>query len=251
MLLLKLLLVPALIWLISLAAKKWGPGVAGALAGFPVITGSILLILSLEQDVAFVREASLAAALGTSANLVFGIAYSWAARNQSWPLSLLAGLAAYSLAVALSHWAQPSGWQCAVFGLLFLPLADKCFPAPPNAPDRPPRHAGMAARMLAGAALVLAITGLSSRLGPSLSGLLAVFPVLGSVLAVFSHISAGPAVTIRLLRGMVRGFYAFVAFCIALALALGALPTPLAFGSALALAVLVQIVLMWLGRHRC
>ena len=68
LLLLKLLLVPALIALISLAARKWGPGVAGALAGFPVITGSILFILSLEQDAAFVREASLAAALGTSAS---------------------------------------------------------------------------------------------------------------------------------------------------------------------------------------
>ncbi|POZ61264.1 hypothetical protein C2I19_14405 [Chromobacterium alticapitis] len=102
--------------------------------------------------------------------------------------------------------------------------------------------------MLAGAALVLAITGLSSRLGPGLSGLLAVFPVLGSVLAVFSHLSAGPAATIRLLRGMVRGFYAFIAFCAALAL--GPLPSPAAFALALAAAVAVQAAAMWLGRHR-
>ncbi|WP_052941629.1 hypothetical protein [Chromobacterium subtsugae] len=249
LLLLKLLLVPALIGLISLAAKKWGPGVAGALAGFPVITGSILFILSLEQDAAFVREASLAAALGTSANLVFGIAYSWTARQARWPACLAAGLLAYALAVALGHWAQPSGWQSAVFGVLFLPVAGKLFPMPPQAPDSPPRSAGMAPRMLAGAALVLAITSLSARLGPSLSGLLAVFPVLGSVLAVFSHLSAGPATTIRLLRGMVRGFYAFVAFCVALAAALSAWPASAAFGAALGLAIAVQILMMWLGRR--
>ncbi|UTH76209.1 hypothetical protein [Chromobacterium sp. IIBBL 290-4] len=249
LLLLKLCLVPTLIWLITLAAKKWGPGVAGALAGFPVITGSILLILSLEQTPAFVREASLAASLGTSANLVFGIAYSWAALRWRWLPCLLLGLAAYALAVALGHWAQPSGWQSAVAGLLFLPLAGRLFPAPPVARDQPPRNAGMAPRMLAGAALALIITSLSARLGPSLSGLLAVFPVLGSVLAVFSHLSAGPAATIKLLRGMVRGFYAFVAFCIALAAALNAWPAPAAFSAALALAISVQMLMMWLGRR--
>lgn len=250
LLLLKLLLVPTLIWLISLAAKKWGPGVAGALAGFPVITGSILFILSLEHDAAFVREASLSAALGTSANIAFGICYGWMALRRRWPLCLLGGLAAYALAVGIGHWVRPSGWQSAAFGLLFLPLAGKLFPAPPAATAAPPRDAGMLPRMLAGAGLVLAITSLSARLGPSLSGLLAVFPVLGSVLAVFSHIGSGPAATIRLLRGMVRGFYAFVAFCISLALALGALPSAAAFFLALCAAMAVQGAAMWLSRHR-
>ncbi|MEO4009321.1 hypothetical protein [Chromobacterium piscinae] len=100
MLLLKLLLVPALIWLISAAARKWGPGVAGALAGFPVITGSILLILTLEQGPDFARQAALASAMGAAANVVFGIAYSWAALRWRWPLCLPLGVAGYALAVA-------------------------------------------------------------------------------------------------------------------------------------------------------
>ncbi|MCD5329715.1 hypothetical protein ACFFU8_15205 [Chromobacterium piscinae] len=250
MLLLKLLLVPALIWLISAAARKWGPGVAGALAGFPVITGSILLILTLEQGPDFARQAALASALGAAANVVFGIAYSWAALRWRWPLCLPLGVAGYALAVVASQLAALPPWHAAMLGLAFLPLAGFLFPAPPATASALPREAGMAPRMAAGAVLVLIITSLSQKLGPSLSGLLAVFPVLASVLGVFTHASAGPAAAIRLLRGMVRGFYAFIAFCLALAGALDALRPASAFLLALSLAVLVQLAVMWLGRHR-
>ncbi|MEO9385703.1 hypothetical protein [Chromobacterium phragmitis] len=251
MLLLKLLLVPALIWLITAAARKWGPGVAGALAGFPVITGSILLILTLEQGPDFTRQAALASALGAAANMVFGIAYSWAALRWRWPPCLALGVAGYALAVAASPSAAAAPWLAAWLALAFLPLAGRLFPAPPAAAAQgAPREAGMAPRMLAGALLVLIITSLSQRLGPALSGALAVFPVLASVLGAFTHASAGPAAAIRLLRGMVRGFYAFIAFCLALAGSLGQLPAASAFLLALSLAALVQLAVMWLGRHR-
>ncbi|MCD4486847.1 hypothetical protein LQR31_20450 [Chromobacterium vaccinii] len=250
MLLLKLLLVPALIWLISAAARKWGPGVAGALAGFPVITGSILLILTLEQGPDFARQAALASAMGAAANVVFGIAYSWATLRWRWPLCLPLGVAGYALAVVASQAAALPPWPAAMLGLAFLPLAGFLFPAPPATANTLLREAGMAPRMAAGALLVLVITSLSQKLGPSLSGVLAVFPVLASVLGVFTHASAGPAAAIRLLRGMVRGFYAFIAFCLALASALDALQPASAFLLALSLAVLVQLAVMWLGRHR-
>ena len=41
MLLLKLLLVPTLIALITLAGRRWGPAVAGWLARFPVLGGAV------------------------------------------------------------------------------------------------------------------------------------------------------------------------------------------------------------------
>ncbi|OHX12409.1 hypothetical protein [Chromobacterium sphagni] len=251
MLLLKLLLVPTLIWLISAAAKKWGPAVAGALAGFPVITGSILLILALEHGPAFAQRAALAAALGTSTNIAFGIAYSWAALRWRWPACLALGLAGYAAAVGLSQLAGLSPGQGALLGLAFLPAAGYLFPKPPPPdPGAVLREAGMAPRMLAGAALVLLITSVSASLGPALSGLLAVFPVLGSVLAVFSQQSAGSAATVRLLRGMVQGFYAFVAFCLSLAWALPGMALAPAFLFALLLAALVQAAVLWRSRHR-
>ena len=39
--LLKLLLVPALIYAVTLAGRRWGPDVAGWLSAFPILSGPI------------------------------------------------------------------------------------------------------------------------------------------------------------------------------------------------------------------
>ncbi|OWY38291.1 hypothetical protein CEK28_13570 [Xenophilus sp. AP218F] len=250
MLLLKVLLVPALIWLIGLAAGKWGPAVAGALAGFPVITGSILLILALEQGDGFAQRAALAAALGAATNVVFGLAYSWACLRWRWLPCLALSLLAYAASVLLSRELGAHPWLGAWLALAFLPAAARGFPSPPADPaPAAGREPGLLPRMLIGAALVLLITGASARLGPTLSGLLAVFPVLGSVLAVFSHQSGGRAAAIRLLRGMARGFYAFIAFCLCLALLLPRASLGLAFADALCLAAGVQLLALRRARR--
>jgi hypothetical protein len=59
---------------------------------------------------------------------------------------------------------------------------------------------------------------------------------------VFSHRQAGAAFTIRLLRGMVFGFYAFTSFCLVVALTIVPLGIGIAFALALATASLVQAV---------
>src|SRR5438874_1604257 len=73
-------------------------------------------------------------------------------------------------------------------------LAPRAFPraqldAPPPAPGR----GELPARMLAGAAMVAMVTFLAQRMGPHISGILTVYPVMSLVLAVFSHRQAGPA----------------------------------------------------------
>ena len=52
-LLLKLLLVPSLIYAVTLVGRRWGPGVAGWMSAFPIVSGPILLTVTLEQGAAF------------------------------------------------------------------------------------------------------------------------------------------------------------------------------------------------------
>jgi hypothetical protein len=94
--------------------------------------------------------------------------------------------------------------------------------------------------MAIGAALVWVVTSFSAAMGPRLSGLLAMFPVMGSVLVVFSHRQSGALFVIKLLRGMVLGYYAFGAFCAVLAYALPRLRIELAFLAALLVALVIQ-----------
>ena len=45
----KLLLTPLLIGLVSLAGRRWGPGVSGWLVGLPLTSAPVSLFLTLEQ----------------------------------------------------------------------------------------------------------------------------------------------------------------------------------------------------------
>ena len=63
-LLLKVLLVPSLIALVTLAGRRWGQRLAGWLGGFPIVAGPVLLVLAIENGNAFAAEAAFAALVG-------------------------------------------------------------------------------------------------------------------------------------------------------------------------------------------
>lgn len=238
MLFLKLTLVPLLLLATSLAGRRWGPRVAGRLAGLPVVVGPILVVLTLEHGAAFGARAAIAALGGVAAVLAFNLGYAWLCRARSWPLSWVAAATAWFAVVSTLSWWSPGWIASVVLGVGALWLAPRFFP--PLAGAAAPRaltSLDLALRMAMGAALTLAITAASAKLGPLWSGLVTTFPVMTSVLAVASHRAQGPAFTGALLRGMVTGMAGFAAFCIAMAAVL-----PLAgVAPAVAIAVLAAL----------
>ena len=70
---------------------------------------------------------------------------------------------------------------------------------------------------------MLTLTAIAGWLGPQLSGLLAPFPIIATVLATFTHAQRGVDETLRLLRGLISGFGAFALFCFTLAVSLRSL----------------------------
>jgi hypothetical protein len=230
MLLLKLFLVPLLLLATSLAGRRWGPRVAGRLAGLPVVVGPILLVLTLEHGDTFGVQAAVSALAGLAAVLTFNLAYAHACRRAAWPLAwLAAGLGWLAMVGLLSAWAP--GWiASAVLALGGLAIVPRLFPpVEATASPRPVTNRDLAVRMVMGALLTLAITTAAADLGPAWSGLVTTFPVITTVLAVSSHRGQGPAFTVSLLRGMVTGMAGFAAFCIVLSLTLTVWGRPLAF----------------------
>lgn len=242
MLALKLCLVPTFLLLVSLAGRRWGPRTAGWLAGMPVVTGPILFILSLERGADFTAEAATTSLSAVFATLVYGAAYSRASLRLPWfgafPVALAAWLSAVGLLSALPHSLAMS------IGVAVASLA--CAGAAfPEVAAQPGTHlAGpleLALRMCAGAVLTVAVTRAADVAGPSWIGLFAVFPVMGVVLSVFSHRTDGARFTVRLLRSMMYGMYAFAAFCLAVATTLQALGVAVAFPLAIAAALCAQV----------
>jgi len=239
-LILKLLLVPSLIALVTLAGRRWGPSVAGWLSAFPIVSGPILLAIALEQGSDFAAVAAANTLLAVLAVLVFSVAYARMAVRAGVLACLGAALLAWALAVAVLQGVSLPPWAGFVVVAIALLLAPRLIgqPSAPGAANvRPARD--LPWRMLAGAALTVAVTQAASGLGPTLSGLFAMFPVMSTVLVGFSHRASGPGFAVALLRGMVGGYHAFAVFCLALALLLpgGAIGPAFLVATACALAV--------------
>lgn len=250
-LLLKLLIVPALIALVTLAGRRWGPGVAGWLSAFPIVAGPILWFVALEQGAAFAAQAAVGTLSAVLGMLAFGLSYAWAARRWSWPLSLATGYAGYAVAVVVLDWWKATLPAAAIVVLAGLLLAPRCYPVFPATAKPPSKPANdMLLRMSLGAMLVLLVTYFAASLGPELSGIFAMFPVMGTVLVLFTHRSAGAEAAVQLLRGMVLGFYAFGTFCAVLAWSLTVTGIGFAFLWAVTVAAVVQLLSrLWLNRH--
>ena len=233
MLTLKLLLVPAFLLMLSLAGRRWGPQVAGWLAGLPVVAGPILFFLAVERGVDFAAGAATLSLSAVLASVSFSLAYAHVGLRGPWPLAMLAGLAAWATAASVLAWGPMSVGMALAVSLVTLAAAPRLFPIVAMPPaGRPMGRGELLLRMLAGALLTVGVTAAAATLGPAWSGLLAVFPVLGIVLAVFSHRGQGASFAAALLRAMATGLYAFVAFCFVLALALPSWGTAWAFTAA-------------------
>lgn len=239
----KIFLSPLCVVAVSLVSRRWGMAVAGMLGGLPVVAGPILLVETLLHGRGFGADAAAGTLLGLAALTAFVVVYGRVAAAAAGPVpSVLCGWTAFLLGFAILSLVQPPPalslvlvTACFALGLRLLPPAPSPPPAAPTLPwwDLP-------ARALSALALVLVLTAVSGALGPHLSGLLAPFPIITSILVVFTHAHGGVAQVDVLLRNFLLGFYGFAGFCFVLALALPELQTGAAFGLATAAALAVQ-----------
>jgi hypothetical protein len=138
-LVLKLVLVPGLIALATVAGRRFGPRIGGWLNALPLVAGPVLFFLALEQGTVFVARAAETTLTGLAAVAAFAVIYSWTAVTRRWWVCVLAGWAAFGLltiALQTVHWTTVSGLALAMgaFG-----VARSLLPRLPEAP--PPARA--------------------------------------------------------------------------------------------------------------
>jgi hypothetical protein len=242
----KLLLAPSFVVGASLATRRFGARIGGLVAGLPVVAGPIVLVYALVHGRHFAASAAAGTLLGLISLIAFVVVYARLAERRSWIPSMLAGWGAFVLATALfSLISLPAGAALALAagaiaaGLAALPRASGQQATRGRVPawDLPLR-AGCAL------VLVLTLTAVAGWLGSQLSGLLAPFPIIATVLAVFTHVQRGSDELMRLMRGLLSGFGAFALFFFALAISLPALGTLAAFALATTAALLTQALLI-------
>ena len=99
-LLLKLVLTPLLIGLVSLAGRRWGPAVSGWLVGLPLTSGPVALFLALDQGTAFAARAAVGILAGAVAQVAFCWAYSRLAFRVGWQVAVPLSWGIYFVVVA-------------------------------------------------------------------------------------------------------------------------------------------------------
>jgi hypothetical protein len=240
--LLRLALVPAAIWLATLAARRWGHTVSGYLGGLPLIGGPITLYLALDHGTDFAARSAtitLAAILGQGAHLT---AFAHTARRASWPVALLAGWASFSIVALAVTWLAPGAWLALAFAMAGLAFAWFVLPHPhePAVPARIPR-AELRLRLVAAFLLAAAILWAADAFGAVASGVLLSVPVTGSIMPPFTLALYGADSVARLTRGFVVGLTGFTAFFFVLAMAVVSWGIVAAFAAAV-LAALAAVV---------
>jgi hypothetical protein len=215
---LKLLLVPAFLLALSLAGRRWGPSVAGWLAGLPAVGGPILFFLAYEHGASFAATAATAALAAVFPTICFCLAYAHAALRLPWPGAYLCALAAWGAGGWVVTRVPLAPLVALAIALATLVAAPRFFPRAAVKSSNLVTGPEIACRMLAGAALTVGVTAVAGAVGDVWSGVLAVYPLLATVLATFSHARHGGGQAAALLRALATGLYSFTTFCFVLAL---------------------------------
>jgi len=242
-LLLKIVLMPSVIALVTLAIRKWGSKVGGLIGSMPWVAGPILLFFILEQGKAFGINSIQGAMTGILALISFCVSYAAFSRKLTWLPTLLISYGLYTATALLFKYLQLTLLvsYAVVIGSVLLGL--RVFPSPigpPVAARRLPFDIPI--RMVVATLFVLAITQLASVLGPNWSGILTPFPIMTTILAIFSHTLQGSRAAITTLRGLVIGLLGFTTFLFLQAFLLNEFSIALSFGIAFAVNVLINVV---------
>lgn len=238
-LLLRMAVTAAFVVTASIVTERSGPVVGALVATLPVYTGPVYVFLALDHDNAFIAASALAALPINAVIIAYGLIYLMAAQRHGVVVSFATAMFAWLVFASLTHTVTWSlGSALAVNALacaICLPLAQRY-----RKVVMPPirrRWYDIPLRALLVALMVATVVGLSSRVGPAITGILAVFPIVSSSLMLILHPRIGGRPTAAVLANSLWGM---VGFGLGLTtLHLGALYLGSAAGLLLGLAVCV------------
>jgi hypothetical protein len=211
--LLRLALVPAAVWLASLAARRWGHAASGYLGGLPMIGGPITLFLAMDLGTEFAAHSALvtlAAVLGQAAHL---LTFAHVGARHGWAFALACGWIAFFTVSFLATRLPLSPWLALALAAGGLLAAWRWLP-PIRGNAMPPAIPPFELRLRLAAAFVLAAFILWSApvFGPVVSGILLSLPITGSIMPPFTLALYGNDAVARLTRGFIVGLCGFTAF---------------------------------------
>ena len=250
-LLVKMAVTAGFVMLASTAAERGGPVIAAMIATLPVAAGPAYVFLALDHDAAFIAQSALGSLVANANTSIFALVFAALAQRQGRTLSVLTALAIWvglAYAVRSVDWTTATGLAFNAVGVgacIWLGERFRHVRVPPTAP----RLSDLLLRAAMVAVLVGTVVALSSAVGPTISGILAVFPiVLLSLMLILQPRIGGPA-TAAVLANSLLGMAGFSATCLFAHLMVERIGVPLGLTLALAISIGCNLV-FWAFRRR-
>jgi hypothetical protein len=235
----------------TITAERAGALVGALVATLPVGAGPAYVFLALDHDAAFIANSALGSLAINAVNVIFALTYALFAQRQSAQVAVPAALGLW-IVLALAANAIP--WTLAGAFLLNVVVLPVCLVIGRRLRDVPMplvqrRWYDPVLRAIAVSALVGTVITISFAVGPTATGILAVFPIVLLSIMIILHRRVGGPASAAVLANSISGLVGFGLTCVAAHLTVQ--PLGVAAGLSLALAVSVGWnLLVWVARCR-
>jgi hypothetical protein len=235
----------------SFVAERAGVVMGAMVASLPISIGPVYVFLAMDHDSHFIATSALATLVSNAATTIFTVVYIFVAqRNGMWVsylTALLSWFAAWFIFAQFS-WQLPAALilNLALFAIA-IPLVSRFRNAAMVAPQRRwydlPLRAGLVAT------LVLVVVLVSQRLGPTISGVVAAFPVVFTSLILILHPRIGGRANAAVVANAMAGMVGFTLAVVVVVVAAVPLGSPIALSLALVVAVTWNLMLLFARRR--
>jgi len=205
-LLLRVAAAASVVVLASLAAERVGPFFGGLIATLPVSTGPAYVLLAIDHDDPFIADTALSSVATNVTMISYLVALVLLSPRLRLPASLGGALALWiggAVLLRLVPWTAASAVAAnlAAYGMAWWLLRRG---APEPVTRRPvSRWYDVPLRAVLVGLLVVGVTTASSLIGPTATGIGAIFPIALSSLAAIVHLRLGGAAVAATMRGAV------------------------------------------------
>jgi hypothetical protein len=236
----------------SIVTERSGPAVGALVATLPISAGPSYVFLALDHDAAFIAEGALASLPINAVTIVLALTYVvLAQRRGALPSFLVAVAVWFALAAIIRSvdWSLAGGVivNAIAYGIC-VPLLARYRHA--RMPPIRRRWYDIPLRAALVATLVATVVTLSSVVGPKVSGMIALFPVVFTSMMLILHPRIGGPATAAVLANSGWGLIGLGIALAILHLAAPRLGSAVGLGLTLATCVGWNLGLWWLGRAK-
>src|SRR5215475_13048393 len=236
----------------SFITEHSGPVIGALIATLPISAGPSYVFLALDHDSAFIAQGALSSLPINAATIFLGLTYTLLAQRHNLLISygtaalvwiIIAGV------VGSTHWSLLGGLLInALAFAICTPLMQRYRHA--KMPPIARRWYDIPFRASLVAVVVAAVVTLSGKVGPSISGILALFPGVFCSLMLILHPRIGGPATAAVIANSAWGLMGFGLAFVVLHFAASYLGSALGLSLALATCVIWNLALWQIGRRR-